>query len=180
MDHRIELKEKKNTGLLKTLGNILFIIFMIVIIALIIITAQAKITGNEPKILGHRIYIVNSGSMSPTINVDSMIIIKELKPSEVKLKDVITYYGHNNQSRVTHRVVGIENNGEFFTTQGDANEVPDPMQLEGDKLIGKMVFKIPIIGKVLRTLNTPVGISLLLTLAVIWIIVPLIGKKIKA
>ena len=111
MEHEMELKEKKNIKWLKVLSNLLFTLSMMVIIGLIIITAQSKLTGNEPRLLGHRIYIVDSGSMSPTINVDSMIIVKELKPNEIEIGDVITYYGHNKESRVTHRVVGIENNG---------------------------------------------------------------------
>lgn len=179
MEHEIELKEKKNIKWLKVLSNLLFTLSMIVIIALIIITAQSKFTGNEPRILGHRIYIVDSGSMSPTINVDSMILVKELKPTEIKVGDVITYYGHNKESRVTHRVTGIENNGESFITQGDANGIADPMPLEGDKIIGKMVFKVPVIGKILRFLNTQLGMGILITLVILWMVVPSISKKIK-
>lgn len=175
----MEQKEKKDMKWLKVLGNILFILFMIVIISLIAITAQSKFTGSEPRILGHRLYLVDSGSMSPTINVDSMIIIKESKPSQIEVGDVITYYGYDNQSRVTHRVVAIENNGEFFTTRGDANNAADPMPLEGSKLIGKMVFKIPMIGKLFRFLNTQIGIGILITLSILWIILPSISKRFK-
>lgn len=175
----MKLKEKQDIRWLKVLSNVLFTLSMIVIIALIIITAQSKFTGNEPRILGHRIYIVDSGSMSPTINIDAMIIVKELKPGEIKVGDVITYYGHNKESRVTHRVVGIENNGESFTTQGDANEIVDPMPLKGEKVIGKIVFKIPMIGKLFRFLNTQLGMGILITLSILWIIVPGIGRKFK-
>lgn len=176
----MELKEKKDIKWLKVLSNLLFTIFMIVIIGLIGITAQSRFTGSEPRIFGHRIYIVDSGSMSPTINVDSMIIVKELKPSEVEIKDVITYYGHNDKSRVTHRVMDIENNGESFITRGDANEVSDPNPLNGDKLIGKVVFKIPVIGKVFRFLNTQLGIGIMITLAILWFIVPIVSKGFKS
>ena len=179
MEHKVELKEKKNVKWLKALSNLFFTLFMIVTVGLIGITAQSRFTGNEPKILGHRIYIVDSGSMSPTINVDSMIIVKELKPNEVQVKDVITYYGHNKQSRVTHRVVDVEDNGRSFITQGDANEVSDPMPLDGDKLIGKVVFKIPMIGKVFRFLNTQLGIGIMITLVILWIIAPIVSKQLK-
>lgn len=179
MEHKMELKEKKNMNWKKLSSNLIFTIFMIIIMSLIGMTAQSRYTGAEPRLLGHRIYIVESGSMSPTINVDSMIIIKEVKPSEIKLDDVITYYGHDSESRVTHRVVGIENKGEFFTTRGDANEVADPLPLKGDKLIGKMVLKIPMIGKLFRFLNTQLGIGILITLSILWIIVPAISRKIK-
>lgn len=179
MEHEIKLEEKKDAKWLKVLSNILFTIFMIVILSLIAITAQSKLTGSEPRILGHRLYVVDSGSMSPTINVDSMIIIKESKPSEIEIGDVITYYGYDNQSRVTHRVAAIENKGEFFTTRGDANNTEDPMPLEGSKLIGKMVFKIPMIGKLFRFLNTQIGMGILITLSILWIILPLISKRFR-
>lgn len=179
MEQKMDLKEKKDMKWLKVLSNLMFTLGMIIIIALIIIAAQSRVKGIEPRLLGHRAYIVDSGSMSPTINTDSMIIIKELKADEVKIKDVIIYYGHNKQSRVTHRVIGIENNGEFFITQGDANNSPDPMPLDGQKLIGKVVFKIPMIGKLFRFLNTKIGIIALIVLSVLWMSVPVISKYFK-
>lgn len=177
MNNGMEEKEKRNK--LKVIGNISFAIFMIVMAVLIFITAQSKFTGREPALFNHRIYIVDSGSMSPTINVDSMIIVKESEPNEINKGDIITYYGHNKSSRVTHRVIDIENNGEFFITRGDANEVNDPMPLEGKKLIGKVVFKIPFIGKVFRFLNTEMGMGVLVALMVLWIIAPLILERFK-
>lgn len=173
----MEEKEKKNK--LKIMGNIFFVIFMIIMGVLIFITAQSKFTGREPTLFNHRIYVVDSGSMSPTINVDSMIIVRETEPSEINKGDIITYYGHNKNSRVTHRVMDIKNNGEFFITKGDANEISDPMPLEGKHLIGKVVFKIPFIGKVFRFLNTEVGMGVLIILTVLWIIAPLIREKFK-
>lgn len=166
--------DEKSKNKLKIASNIFFTIFMIIMAVLIFITAQSKFTGKEPNLFNHRVYIVDSGSMSPTIKVDSMIIVKESEPNEIIKGDVITYYGHSKDSRVTHRVMDIENNGEFFTTKGDANEVNDPMPLEGKQLIGKVVFKVPIIGKVFRYLNTDVGMGVLVLLTIIWIVVPYI------
>lgn len=178
MEEKI-IEENKNKRVWKITNNILFTLFMLIMIIAIFITAQSKFTGREPRILGHRVYVVDSGSMSPTIKTDSMIIVKESKPDEINIEDIITYYGHNKESRVTHRVFDIENNGKFFTTKGDANEIPDPMPLEGQKIIGKVIVIIPIIGKAFRFLNTQLGMGILITLIILWIIVPAIGKKVK-
>lgn len=174
-----ELKEKTKKKKLEIIGNIFFTIFMMIMIVLIFITVQSKITGKEPTLLNHRLYIVDSGSMSPTIKIDSMIIVRELEANEINKGDIITYYGHNKNSRITHRVIDIENHGEFFTTKGDANEVNDPMPLEGKQLIGKVVFKVPLVGKVFRVLNTKLGMGILITLAILWIIMPMIVGKLR-
>lgn len=169
----------KYNKILQFIGNIGFGAFVIVMSVLIFITAQSKFTGQEPSLFNHRLYIVDSGSMSPTIKQDSMIIVKELVPKEVVIGDVVTYYGHNKSSRVTHRVMEVQNNGESFITRGDANESDDPLPLEGKKVIGKVVYVIPFIGNVFRFLSTKYGIALLITIAIVWIVLPRFFNKEK-
>lgn len=173
----VNIEEVKQNKLLNLIGNILFIIVVIVLGVLIFITAKSKFTGQEPSLFTHRLYIVDSGSMSPTINIDSMIIVKEQSPEEIAVGDVVTYYGHSKHSRITHRVMAVENNGASFTTRGDANDVDDPMPLDGQKVIGKVVYIIPYIGKIFRFLNTKYGIALLATIAIVWIVLPRFFRK---
>lgn len=171
-------ESKKLNKIVKILSNVGFSIFMIIMVILILITAQAKITSKEPGLFGHRLYIVDSGSMSPTIKEDSMIIVKELEFVGIQERDIVTYYGHGG-SRVTHRVMKVENNGKSFTTRGDANNSNDPLPLEGEKIIGKVVFIIPFIGNVFRILSTKLGIALLITISITWIALPkLLGNKV--
>lgn len=169
------IKENKT---LKILGNIGFTVFMIIMIILIFITVQSRLTGREPSLLGHRIYVVDSGSMSPTIKVDSMIIVKEIDSKEIEKGDIVTYYGLSNSTKVTHRIVEVKDDGEHFITKGDANDTVDPMPLEGEKIVGKVSYSIPFIGKIFRGLSSKLGISLIITLGILWIIVPkiLLGK----
>lgn len=174
----MEKETKMPNKTLKVIGNIGFAIFMIVMTILIFITVQSKLTGKEPSILSHKLYIVDSGSMSPTIKEDSMIIVKEEKPEEIKEKDIITYYGYEN-SRVTHRVIEVQNQGEFFITRGDANDSNDPFPLEGKKLIGKVVYIIPLVGGIFRFIRTDLGIGLLIILGVIWIVLPKVLQRIS-
>lgn len=172
----VNIEEIKQNKVLNIIGNLLFGIIVIILGVLIFIAAKSKFTGQEPSLFNHRLYIVDSGSMSPTINLDSMIIVKELRPEEVAVGDIITYYGHNKSSRVTHRVMGIENDATFIT-KGDANDTNDPMTLEGKKVIGKVVYIIPFIGKVFRFLNTRYGLALLITIAIAWMVLPRFFKK---
>lgn len=169
---------KKLNRRLEVAGNIVFIIFMIIILSLIFITAQSKITGQEPALFGYRLYIVDSGSMSPTIKTNSIIIVEESLPKGIEAGDVITYYGHNSSTRVTHRAMEVIDSGEYFITRGDANDTDDPSPLNGKSLIGKVVVVIPVVGSVFRFLSTKVGISLLVTIVLAWIAIPkLLARK---
>lgn len=172
-------KKIRENKILKMIGNVGFVVFMIIMLILIFITAQSRLTGMEPALLGHRIYIVDSGSMAPTLPVDSMIIVKEVLPHEIVNRDIVTYYGSNGSTRITHRVVEIKKDGQEFITRGDANNTEDPNILQGDRIIGKLAFSIPYIGKVFRMLNSKFGIAFLIILGSIWVIVPMIFRKIK-
>ena len=158
--------------LMRILGNVLFTLFMIVMIGLIFITAQSRFTGREPSLLGHRLYIVDSGSMSPTIKVNSMIVVKESEPQDIKEGDIITYYGSESPVKVTHRVMEVIDQGQTFITRGDANETDDPLPLEGEKVIGKVAFFIPLVGMMFRFLSSIHGIITLVILGAFWVIVP--------
>ena len=172
-------KKFKENKTLKIIGNIGFAVFMTIMSILIFITAQSRLTGMEPAIFGHRVYIVDSGSMAPTLPKDSMIIVKEILPSEIKKGDIATYYGTSGSTRITHRVVEVKKEGQEFVTRGDANNTEDPSILKGDRVIGKLAFSIPYIGKVFRELNGKFGIAFLIVLGGLWIIVPIIIKKLK-
>ncbi len=172
----VNIEEVKQNKIIGLIGNVLFASIVIVLAVLIFITAKSKFTGQEPSLFNHRLYIVDSGSMSPTINLNSMIVVEELRPEEVAVGDIITYYGHNKSSRITHRVMDIEDNGTLIT-KGDANEVDDPIPLEAEKVIGKVVYIIPYIGKIFRFLNTKYGIALLITIAIAWMVLPRFFKK---
>ncbi|MFY9176409.1 MAG: signal peptidase I [Caldicoprobacterales bacterium] len=160
--------------LMKLLGNILFALYMIIMIGLIFITAQSRFTGREPSLFNHRLYIVDSGSMSPTIIQDSMIIVKESEPQDIKEGDIITYYGSQNSGKVTHRVVEVQEQGKSFITKGDANQTNDPLPLDGERVIGKVIFAIPFVGMIFRFLSSIHGIISLAILGAFWIV----GSKI--
>lgn len=162
----------------KAIENILFILFMIVMAVLIFTTIQTRIMGKEPSILGYRLYTVDSGSMSPTLKLGALTIVKEKEANEITKGDMITYRG-SGDSVVTHRVMDIENGGTSFITKGDANETEDPMPLDSNKLIGKVVFSIPYIGFLLRLLKTKIGLIIIIVLMVIGIITHSLEKREK-
>lgn len=168
---------KRNEGRrLKVLENLLFILFMTVIVALILTTVRTRIMGKEPSLLSHRLYIVDSGSMSPTLKLGALIIVKEAEPKEILKDDIITYRG-SGDSVVTHRVTKIEDEGSTFITKGDANKTADPIPLDSNRLIGKVMFSIPYIGFLLKPIRTKAGLVLMSTLILVGIIIQVIERK---
>ena len=83
--------------------------------------------------------------MSPTININDLVIVKEVKPEEIEVNDIITFGSTNSDNITTHRVKEIinENNAIKYVTQGDANNVEDPSPVQSDVLIGKVVKRLP-------------------------------------
>jgi len=90
--------------------------------------------------------VVSSASMSPTLNVGDLIVIA--KNSDVRIGDVIVFYPPGRQSPVVHRVVEVirVNGGRAFRTKGDANRDVDPWLIHEDRVLGEVVFKVPLMG----------------------------------
>lgn len=125
-----------------------------IVIAIVFIFMVISILSNLG-LLGYKFYDVLTGSMSPTINPGSLIIVKEIDDSEVKEGDVITFKGTSTSNLTTHRVVEVieKDNNIKFQTKGDANDVLDPMLVDGNLLVGKVVFNVPYMGKVMSFIN---------------------------
>ena len=171
------MTEKKENKTLKIISNILFAVFMLVMVFLIFITAQSRFTGMEPSLFGNKLYVVDRESMEPTMPVNSLIIVNEKSPDQINVGDILTYYGADSKTRVTHRVIEIGTNNDYFITQGDANNVEDAMPVERESVIGIVTVTIPLVGYAFRFLSSTPGIVFLLSLGIIGFIAPLILKR---
>lgn len=157
--------DKKSIGTWKRVFNILsnfsFIIFMAVFIFLMYVSVRGIITGMEPEIFNHKMYYVESGSMSPTIKVGSLILVEEKEALDINISDILTFKTENG-TVVTHRVVDIINGGDDYVMKGDANTTNDPMTLKKQNIIGRVMLTIPYVGFLLSALRTKIGISALI------------------
>lgn len=128
-------------------------IFTTVIVVLVVIFAVLLI---GVRLFGVQVYSVISGSMEPEYPVGSLIYVKEVDPSEIKVDDVITYVLPS-ETPSTHRVVRIDEENQLFYTKGDANETEDGAPVHFKNLIGTPVFKIPYLGYVAYYIQHPPG-----------------------
>ena len=131
------------------------------------------------RLFGVQVYSVISGSMEPEYPVGSLIYVKEVKPSEVQVGDVITFV-LSNKTPATHRVIAIDKDNQLFYTQGDANyqindETGEKVYMEDppvhfNYLIGKPVFKIPVLGYIAYYIQHPPGMYIAIAAGAILLI----------
>ena len=138
-----------------------FAALLIIILLLNLTTVYNTIVKKEQvsMVFGYGSAIILSGSMEPAISVDDVIIIA--KQNSYNIGDIVTYKG--NSRSVTHRIIDVVEAG--FVTKGDANNAPDDPVSE-DRIIGKVVARVPKAGKVLSFLQNPVGIIVMLGLLI--------------
>lgn len=125
-----------------------------------LLTVVFSRSGGQTGFFGYHAFRVLSGSMEPDIPVDSLVIVREVDPSEIAVNDVITFYSRDpelNGSANTHRVTGIkEDNGRFtFTTKGDSNLMDDKYAVMESDLIGKVIVVSALAGKAVRLVSNP-------------------------
>ena len=125
------------------------LVVIVVVIALLLVGAR---------VFGLQVYAVLSGSMEPTYHVGSIIYVKPVETSEIKVGDPITFVMNEQLTVATHRVVRIDAENSAFYTKGDANEDPDASPVHFNNLLGKPVFTIPYLGYVSSYVQSPPGI----------------------
>ena len=128
---------------------------------LYLITAQRLFGVEHPTVFGFTTAVVASGSMSPALAVDDLILIHTQK--DYAPGDVITF--SSGSSLVTHRIVEKTEAG--FVTQGDANNTSDLEPVSLEHVVGKVVWQLPGAGKVLGYLRTPLGLMCLVLLGIL-------------
>ena len=92
------------------------------------------IKDNINKIYGYSALIVSSGSMSPELMINDIIIIKECQNYNVN--DIVTFTNSENYL-VTHRI--IKKDGENYITKGDNNNSIDQEIINYEKIEGKVI-----------------------------------------
>lgn len=128
-----------------------------------------------PYIFGSRYYIINNGSMAPTLNVGDIIYVKKVEFEEVKVDDIATFSSQfDSNMTFTHRIVDILEDELLFVTKGDANNSVDPSAAHYSQMVGVMQLQIPWVGNIPIFLKSITGIVVLLTLGVAYVIFDLV------
>ena len=106
-------------------------------------------------------YVIVSPSMVPTIKIDDAIVVKRVDNDNYKVGDIITFASKDSNYEglaVTHRIVEkhkLDDNTSVYTTKGDNNQVIDPVSVKTDAIYGKVLFKVPKVGKIQEFFSHP-------------------------
>ena len=159
---------------LKVLKNTIFCIVVSILIIFMSISF-----ANNLGVSKYKLYDVLTGSMSPTIKPGDFIVVKEIDANKVENGDIITFKSNNSKNLTTHRVVDVINdNGNIsFQTKGDANDVLDPMLIDSNLLVGKVIFNIPYIGRIMSLVFKFKGI--IITFIIVYLCFEVFRKQLK-
>ena len=120
----------------KVIVNLIILVLSIIAILVIWGFIQLNIQNKEyVNIFGYSVLSTETGSMSPTIEVGDIIIMKI--GDAIKEHDIITY--KQDDVLITHRIEQIE--GDTIITKGDYNNIQDE-PIERNQVIGKAVYII--------------------------------------
>ena len=156
-------KKKSGNKVLSVISGIVCVFLTLILISnLIIIVKGALYPERPPSAFGFTSMIVLSGSMSGDapdhIEVGDLIITKAVDTKTLKTGDVITYM-ENGKTTVTHRIIGINEDG-TFRTKGDANISEDRLPVKHEEIIGKYIYRIPKLGDIAMFAQTPFGMMI--------------------
>lgn len=137
-----------------------------IVIAIIVIGALAiLVVLGIPLVMGKQMYAVLTASMEPTYPEGSIVVVEEFQPEQVQVNDVITYAMENFDVVITHRVMEIDSEQQYFYTKGDNNAAADFAPVHFSQMIGKVEYGIPVLGAFIANIRTPGGILL-----IVWVV----------
>jgi signal peptidase len=143
------------------------VIVLVVILALLVFNEGLRlVTGTDVPLA-----IVEGYSMRPTYDDGDILFIVGVRPSDLKVGDVIIYRKYDG-TLVVHRIVEkIFTDGKwFFRTKGDNNPYPDPYLVGEEQVVGRVEARlIPKVGVVFKALM-PYKYAIICLLIVIGVI----------
>jgi len=131
--------------------------------------------------------VVESESMLPTLEIGHLLVLQARAPDQIQVGNIIVFDASYHTKPIVHRIVAIENVSIeidnvttyelHYFTQGDNNDIRDPMYRTHDDIIGVVVYAIPYIGHVTLFLHQPYGFAIVLVLFIALLILPEIFMK---
>ena len=98
--------------------------------------------SRAPSVFGYSSFVVATGSMTGTIDIGDMVIVK--KTNNYKIGDIITFFLDGQTIPTTHRIVGIS--GDCYITKGDFNNAIDGDLVEKEMIVGEVVSTLKGMG----------------------------------
>lgn len=148
--------------------------------ALLLAVMAVALPFSVPKLFGYQIYNVLTQSMEPAMPVGSAIYVKRCDPQALRQGDIITFRLSQATGLVeTHRVVENDTQAKQLITKGDANALPDVDPVSYERVVGKVVMCIPVLGTVSEMLHSGPGVTACVAIFALAIILWTLADKTK-
>ena len=138
-------------GTARRTGNALLWVTAALGAAAILATSAMWLTGTRP-------LVIQSGSMAPTYDVRSVVLVHRVDPSDVRAGDVVVLTLPTGR-KLLHRVTDVDDTaaGPSLQTKGDANREVDPHRtlLPADGEAWRAGASVPMLGGLALILRTP-------------------------
>lgn len=149
---------------MKIIGKLFYT--LVILILVIVAGTVALAAANTP--WGIHLFTVQSGSMEPALHVGSVVIVRA--QDNYQVGDIVTFKSFQEKDNprpkltTTHRITEVQSTQEgiFYSTKGDANDVPDGNQTEKGLVIGRVLFTIPLLGYPIAYSRTQAGLIFLI------------------
>lgn len=114
------------------------------------VTGMLAVAVLLPRLAGATPYAVLTGSMRPDYPPGTLVVVRPVRPDEIRTGDVITYQLESGKPTVvTHRVTRVSGSlggGTTYTTRGDANDVADEKPVRPVQVKGRLWYSVPYLG----------------------------------
>lgn len=157
---------------------IVVLIFLGIFFAYYFVSLKAYEKNPTTNIPRFGLYTIISPSMEPAIKVyDVVVDLNVFNQNDIEVGDVITFISDSNVSKgltVTHRVVDIITNADgskSYITKGDNNLKTDQATVSYNDVLGKVLFKIPQLGRVQFLIADKFGWILVVLLPALGVII---------
>lgn len=148
--------------------------------ALLLAVMAVALPFSVPKLFGYQIYNVLTQSMEPAMPVGSAIYVRRCDPQALEQGEIITFRLSEATGLVeTHRVVENDTQAKQLITKGDANALPDVNPVSYERVVGKVVICIPVLGTVSEMLHSGPGVTACVAIFALAIILWTLADKTK-
>ena len=136
----------------KVLGHVLFYTLVICLLAVLVSILVTKSKGKIPSVFGYQMYVVETGSMIPTLPIGCTIVVRELHDGDtLSVGDIITY-AHESAvitHRITQTVVGKDGVTRYQTQGDNPDNSADPWLVERENVRGIVIwhFSLNLLGQ---------------------------------
>lgn len=178
-ERRKKIKNYINKAMkLLSYAVIVVLIFLGIFFAYYFVSLKAYEANPTVNIPRFGLYTIISPSMEPAVKVyDVVVDLNVFSENDIEKGDIITFISNSNVSKgltVTHRVIDIITNkdgSKSYITKGDNNLKADSATVSHRDILGKVLFKIPQLGRVQFLIANKFGWILVILLPALGVII---------